>query len=272
MTLDELRLLEAAGPAPVVVDVRWYLDGRDGRTAYEAGHVPGARFIDLDRVLSSPPTAVAGRHPLPPAETFAAGLAEAGIGDDDPVVAYDDLGGMVAGRLVWMLRIIGAPAALLDGGVQTYDDELVVGPGPATPLPARRRVVPWPAGAVASADEVARHVAGGGVVADSRAGERYRGETEPVDARAGHVPGAINLPFADNLVDGRFLPRGELAERFRSAGVDGDTIFYCGSGVSACHNVLAAEAAGLGRPRLYVGSWSQWSADDGRPVAVGDRP
>lgn len=247
-------------------DVRYYLDGRSGPAAFEAGHLPGAVFIDMDSVLASPAGPIVGRHPMPSPEVFAKGMGEAGIGTDVTVVVYDDLGGMVAGRLVWMLRIIGQAAALLDGGFTKWGGEVETGPAPSTPV--NRTALPWPVAAIASADEVAVAAADGGVVVDSRAGERYRGETEPVDPRAGHVPGAINLPFSDNLDDGRFLSIDALRQRFTDAGVDSDSIIYCGSGVSACHNLLAVEAAGLGLPRLYVGSWSGWSSDQERPAAT----
>jgi thiosulfate/3-mercaptopyruvate sulfurtransferase len=258
-------------PGLVVADVRWYLDGRSGPDAYRQNHIAGAVFVDLDTVLTAHgQPATEGRHPMPEPEVFAAGLGALGIGPDTPVVAYDDLGGMVAGRLVWMLRILGSPAAVLDGGLATWPGAVESGDGP-TPTPVVHPTRPWPAEAMATAGEVAAHIAAGGVVADSRAGERYRGETEPVDPQAGHVPGAVNLPFAANMgPDGRFRPAAELAARFRQAGVDESAIFYCGSGVSACHNVLATEAAGQGRPRLFVGSWSAWSNDPDRAIATGD--
>jgi thiosulfate/3-mercaptopyruvate sulfurtransferase len=173
----------------------------------------------------------------------------------------------VAGRLVWMLRIIGQPAALLDGGFTSWTGDIETGRG-ARPIPVSRSVVEWPTDAMASADEVAAAIEAGVVVADGRAGDRYRGEIEPIDAKAGHVPGAISLPFSVNLDQGRFRPVDELRRRFDEAGIDGDGIVYCGSGVSACNNLLAIEAAGLGRPRLYVGSWSGWSSDPDRPVAT----
>ena len=258
-----------------MADVRSYLDGRDGREAYLAAHLPGAVFVDLDQVLAAPASAADGRHPMPTPETFASGLAAAGIGLDDPVVAYDDLGGMIAGRLVWMLRIIGAPAALLDGGLTAWSGPTET--GEVTRPPVERPAIPWPAEAMVSIVDVEAQIAAGGLVVDSRAPERYRGETEPIDPRAGHIPGAVNAPFAGNLDpspdgDGRFRPRSELRERFTALGADGDTVFYCGSGVSACNNVLAMEAAGFDRPKVYVGSWSQWSNDPDRPAATGDQP
>lgn len=254
----------------VVCDVRWYLDGRSGRAAYETGHLPGARFLDLEDVLAGPASATGGRHPLPSPEHFARGLGALGVGHDDVVIAYDDAGGMVAGRLVWMLRVLGEEAAVLDGGLDAW-------PGTRStdvpsPPPASRRPVPWPDDALATADDVARHLHSGGVVLDARAPERYRGDTEPIDPRAGHIPGARNAPFGENLVAGRFASPDQLHERFASLGADGDAIVYCGSGVSACHDVLAMEQAGLGRPRLFVGSWSAWSADPERPAATGPHP
>lgn len=264
--------LAAGDPRLRVVDVRWYLDGRSGRAAYEAGHIDGAMFVDLDEVLAAPATAADGRHPLPPPEVFAGGLSAAGIADHDITIAYDDLGGMVAGRLVWMLRILGLPGAVLDGGLPAWAGPLAEGPG-ATPRPTTRNVRTWPPDAMATADEVAATVAAGGLVVDARAPERYRGDTEPVDPRAGHIPGAVNLPFAANLDDdGRFRPLDELATTYGEAGIDADTILYCGSGVSACHHAVAVEAATGTRPRLYVGSWSQWSSDLDRPAATGPEP
>lgn len=252
-----------------VADVRSYLDGRSGHDAYVRGHIPGAVFVDLDEVLAAPASAKAGRHPLPEPDVFARGLAAVGIGNTDPVVAYDDLGGMTAGRLVWMLRIIGAPAALLDGGLPAWSGALQE--GDEVPQATERSTVPWPNEELADADDVAAAAATAGVVVDARAAERFRGDVEPLDPRAGHVPGAVNLPFAANLdSEQRFRPPSELGRRFIDAGVGGDAIMYCGSGVSACHNVLAMEACGLERPRLYVGSWSQWSSDDERPAATGE--
>ncbi len=250
----------------VICDVRAYLDGRSGEEAYERDHLPGALFIDLDTVLTSPPGPVLGRHPLPDPAEFAAGLSDAGIGHDTPVVAYDDAGGMIAGRLVWMLRILGQPAALLDGGIDGWSGELTSTVASVQPVEnAARR---WPKHAIADADDVEAAVTAGRVVVDSRAAPRYRGEHEPIDPKAGHVPGAINLPFTDNLVDGNFVSTAKIADRFTQAGVDENAIFYCGSGVSACNNILAAEAAGLGVGRLYVGSWSGWSSDDSRAIST----
>ena len=258
----------------VLCDVRWYLDGRSGRVAYDAGHLPGAVFVDLDRWLAAPPTRAGGRHPLPDPAVFSQGMRALGVDDHDVVVAYADAGGAHAARLVWLLRTCGRAAALLDGGIRSWPFPL----SRVTPVvtPGTLHIAEWPATAIADAAEVAAATAAGRAVIDARAAERYRGEIEPVDARAGHVPGAVNLPYDGNLErrSGHFLDPARLAERYRAAGVGGDApaIVYCGSGVTACHALLAIERAGLPPGRLYAGSWSQWSADPARPVATGPEP
>lgn len=271
--------LRAHRGSVVVCDVRWYLDGRSGRAAYQAGHVPGAVFVDLDRHLAAPPSVAAGRHPLPDPAAFAAAMDELGIADGDTVVAYDDTGGSVAARLVWMLRAAGERAAVLDGGMAAWDGPLEHGRGPE-PVAAgggRFTVRPWPHHHVAGPDDVLAAVTAGAAVIDARAPERYRGEAEPVDARPGHVPGATNVPWADNLdpATGRLRSRGALRARYGAAGVrepapERPPIVYCGSGVTSCLDALALEVAGLGPVRVYVGSWSQWAADPGRPVETGE--
>jgi thiosulfate/3-mercaptopyruvate sulfurtransferase len=260
--------LRAHGDRVVLTDVRWYLDGRSGRAAYESGHLPGAVFVDLDRVLAGPASPAAGRHPLPDSGTFAAGLAELGIGDDDTVIAYDDVGGTVAARLVWLLRITGHEAALLDGGLPAYDGELDRTNARRPPAVFTPR--PWPADRIADIDET---LTGAAVLLDARDRARFRGEVEPVDPRPGHIPGACSLPARENVdAAQRFLPVPELRERFAAVGVSDGTrvIAYCGSGVTACHTLLAMEHAGLGAGRLYPGSWSQYSSDPRRPADVGD--
>jgi thiosulfate/3-mercaptopyruvate sulfurtransferase len=258
----------AQGDRVVLADVRWYLDGRSGRAAYEAGHLPGAVFVDLDRVLAGPPSPAAGRHPLPDPETFAAGLAELGIGDRDTVIAYDDAGGTIAARLVWLLRVTGHDAALLDGGLAGYRGELertVPRRAPAAFTPR-----PWPADRLADLDDAA---GGSAVLLDARDRARFRGEVEPVDPRPGHIPGARSLPCREHVdANQRFRPVAELRERFAAVGVSEGTpvISYCGSGVTACHTLLALEHAGLGAGRLYPGSWSQYCSDPNRPAALGD--
>jgi thiosulfate/3-mercaptopyruvate sulfurtransferase len=250
----------------VLADCRWYADGRSGRDAYAAGHLPGAVFVDLDRWLAGKPGPAAGRHPLPDPEVFAEGMAELGIGDGDRVVAYDDDGGVIAARLAWLLRATRHEAALLDGGITGYDGPLEREPAvrPRATFTPR----PWPAERLATIDEAADPA---GVVLDARAPQRFRGDVEPVDPRAGHIPGARNLPARDNVDEhGRLLPPEQLRRRFAAVGVGEATpvISYCGSGVTACANLLALEHAGLGPGRLYAGSWSQYSATD-RPAATG---
>lgn len=249
----------------VLVDVRWHLDGRSGRAAYETAHLPGAVFLELGEVLSAAPSESEGRHPLPDPERFASGLGRLGIGADTTVVGYDDAGGAIAARLVWMLRALGQPAALLDGGLAAWPGRLQTGPSPAREarsVPPR----PFPDHLLATIDEVGGADA---VLIDARDGARFAGGPDPVDPRSGHIPGARSLPAAGNLdAEGRMRPPAELRRRFAQAGVDGrrPVISYCGSGVSACHNLLALERAGLPPGRLYPGSWSQWSRDPQRPV------
>ena len=252
----------------VVADVRWYLDGRSGRAAYEEGHIAGAVFVDLDSRLSRPASPAAGRHPLPDPAHFAAGMAELGIGDDDVVVAYDDAGGVNAARLVWLLRVTGHRAALLDGGLAAWPEPLAT--EPVARAAAHFTAREWPADRLAGIDEVARGVA---VVLDARDRNRFDGSFEPVDPRPGHIPGARSMPAREHLdPDGRFLDPGALRARLAEVGADGDAdvICSCGSGVTACHTLLVLEAAGLPAGRLYPGSYSQWS-NSTRPVVTGSR-
>ncbi len=224
------------GRPVVLADVRWYLDGRSGLDAYRSGHVPGAVWVDLDRWLSEHRSPTDGRHPLPTPETFAEGT--------------------------------GHDAAVLDGGLAAWSGPLATG-DEAAAGPAPFSAVPWPAEHfLDTADVLAAQGRDDVVIIDARAGERYRGETEPIDPRAGHVPGALSVPLTGNLGDdGRYLPAAALAERYAPfAGKD--VIAYCGSGVSACHDLLALEATGrIGK--LYVGSWSAWSSTPELPAATG---
>lgn len=254
----------------VPLDVRWTLAGGTDRAGFEAGHLPGARFVDFDDVCAGPGPDTDGRHPLASPERFAEGLGRAGVPEDATVVVYDDGALLAAARLVWMLRTIGQDAALLDGGLAAWPGPLEIGDRHVDPV--HRRAVPWPADATADADTVAAvALADNHLVIDSRAIDRYLGAPHPLDARPGHVPGATSLPYADNLgADGRFLDALELRLRFRAAGADDQSIYYCGSGVSACINALAAEHAGIGRGRLYVASWSGWTADPDRPATTVD--
>ena len=255
-----------------VVDVRWYLGQPDaGRDAYRSGHLPGAIFLDLETDLSAPTGP--GRHPLPQPEAFARRLGDIGIGDDDLVVAYDDVGGWVAARLWWMLDVLGhRNVAVLDGGLPGW---VSAGYELSTEVPH------WPPATLSLRGSWARTIdrdqllarLGSVLLLDARAGPRYRGETEPVDPVAGHIPTAVNHPTAENLgPDERFLPARTLVERFEALGaVDRVVVTSCGSGVSACHHALAMRVAGLPDPILYPGSWSDWSRA-GFPVGVGPDP
>jgi len=258
----------------VVVDVRWYLDGRDGEAAFEHGHIPGARWIDLDHQLSAVDRpATEGRHPFPTPDAFADAMASLGVGDDTWVISYDDTGGSTAARLVVMLRMIGHRASLLDGGLTAWvADGRPIETGSSTaPERATFTPVPWPAERFVTSDDAGAAAASGVAVLDARAAERFTGDVALVDKRVGHIPGARNAPWAAVLADDeRLLSRERLREHFAQVHADhGDVITYCGSGVSSCLNVVAMEHAGLRPPRLYVGSWSGWSADPDRPAELG---
>ena len=262
-----------ADPDWAIVDCRHRLTDPDhGESAYREAHVPGAVFAHADRVLSSEPVTDRGRHPLPDPDTLRFRFGALGIDSSTQVVAYDDAGGAIAGRLWWMLHYMGhRKAAVLDGGWPAW-----IVAGGATRGGEETRPVRTFAGEprrewLVTIDRVsaARRLV------DSREPARYRGETEPIDRVAGHIPGARSHHFALNLGEqGRFLDPATVRERLERTldGVPaGDTVFYCGSGVSACHNLLALAHAGLPAAKLYVGSWSEWSSDPDRPVATGDK-
>ncbi|WP_203434279.1 sulfurtransferase [Jiangella asiatica] len=268
--VDELRRRLATGERTVLLDVRWKLGDPDGRRHYLAGHLPGAVYVDLETELAAPPTATDGRHPLPGLATLRAAARRWGVRDGDLVVAYDDLGGMSAARAWWLLRWAGVDGArLLDGGLSAWTSaggQLETGDVTPAPGDVELRAAALPTVGI---DDVAE-LAADGVLLDARAAERYRGEVEPVDPRAGHIPGARSAPTTDNLnADGRFRDAGELRARFASLGVDGEhpVGVYCGSGVTAAHEVAALAVAGIDAA-LYPGSWSQWSADPDRPAVT----
>ncbi len=243
--------------------------GPDAIDAFAAGHLPGARLMVRDEVTSAPMGPGDGRHPLPDPAAFAAALGAHGLSAQDTVLAYDREHGASAARLVYLLRILGQPAAVLDGGIDGWEEPLETGPPPAVePVDVPER--PWPREMLVSADDVAAHLQQGGRVLDARSRERFEGLTEPLDPVAGHIPGAMSAPFAENLDrHGLFRAPPKLHATYTAMGVDPETIVYCGSGVTACHDLLAIEHAGLGLPRLYVGSWSQWCRDPERPVGTG---
>jgi thiosulfate/3-mercaptopyruvate sulfurtransferase len=251
-----------------VIDFRWYLMGGKGRDAYEKGHIPGAVFVDLESVTGSEG---GGRHPLPTAKQFETEMQKAGVDSNTRVVAYDDAGGSIASRLWFLLRLFGhGSQAVLDGGLTGWGspletDETAVARGDfRTSEPDRSRILDF---------EDVRKLAGVPLI-DARAGERYRGEKEPIDPKAGHIPGAKSAPWAENLgPDGRFKSPEELRKRFADLGIDDEegAVAYCGSGVNATHDLLAMELAGIKNGRLYAGSWSDWSSRDA-PIATGPNP
>ncbi|MEU1984059.1 sulfurtransferase [Nocardia sp. NPDC019395] len=262
----------------VIVDARWYWD-RPGADAYRRGHIPGAVFVDLDADLTGEIGERTGRQPFPEPERFARAMSVAGIDGRSRVVAYDDAAGVIAARLVWMLRILDVPAAVLSGGISTYRGELTtdVTRREAADFPAR----PWPEGALRSTSDVATRTTG--TLVDARPANRYRGEEPEVDSalgkvpeadpRRGHIPGAINVPCRDNLrSDGTISSPERLRDTFEAVGIkDASTVIsYCGAGVTACHNLLAMEHAGLGKGILYPGSWSAWSRTPELPAETGD--
>lgn len=263
----------AGSRPPVLLDVRWQLGGPDQRPAYDAGHLPGAVYVDLDRELAGP-AGSGGRHPLPDTEAFGAVMRRAGVSADVPVVVYDGGQGWAAARAWWLLRWTGHPdVRVLDGGLAAWTARGgATSADRVTPVQGDFKPTPGPAGLL-DADGAAGR-ARAGLLLDARAGERYRGEVEPIDPVGGHIPGAVSAPTTENVLpDGRFRPAEELRARFGALGASEGTAVgvYCGSGVSGAHEVLALAVAGIPAD-LYAGSWSEWSADPERPVATGPDP
>jgi thiosulfate/3-mercaptopyruvate sulfurtransferase len=287
--VESLRALVGA-PALAVFDCRFDLGAPDaGRQAYLRGHIPGARYLDLNRDLSAPISAASGRHPLPDPEALAALFCGMGVSPGTQTIVYDESNGSFAARAWWLLRWLGHPkVAVLDGGMSAW---LRAGGATESGEPPQASAGRSAAGAPAAGSPAASGVRANGRAAlvaeeliaaledprtlliDARAPERYSGAVEPIDPVAGHIPGAVNHPFSSNLQsDGRFLPAQELKRRWRDRLGDtspAEVIVMCGSGVTACHNLLALERAGLPGARLYAGSWSEWIRDPRRPVARG---
>ena len=273
-TVEQLAQQLASAAPPALLDVRWALGDPHGREHYLAGHIPGAVFVDLERELSAPPSSEGGRHPLPAAADLQAAARRWGVRAGGAVVVYDDLGGQAAGRAWWLLRWAGlGDVTLLDGGLGAWTasaralatGETVVAAGDVELSADQMPVLD-----VGAAAALARE----GLLLDARAAERYRGELEPVDPRAGHIPGARSAPTGENIdAEGRFLDAAALRERFEALGAGGGVAIgvYCGSGVSAAHEIAALALAGY-EAALFPGSWSAWSADPARPAAVGAQP
>jgi thiosulfate/3-mercaptopyruvate sulfurtransferase len=274
ITVAELAAALGQAPRPAILDVRWRLGGPPGADSYAAGHIPGAVFADLDRDLAGPPGGPRGRHPLPGAAGFQAAMRQAGISPGQPVIVYDDADSTAAARAWWTLRYFGHDGTrVLDGGYRAWTaGGQPVTAAPAAPEPGTFTAVPGGMPLLDAAGAV--RLARSGLLLDARAGERYRGEQEPADPVAGHIPGAVSAPTAANVgADGTFLAAAELRARFTGLGAGGpaEVGAYCGSGVTAAHEVLALELAGI-PAALYADSWSGWITDPGRPVAVGPGP
>jgi len=278
ITAEDLAAEQAAGEGGRlrVLDVRWRLDRPDGRPDYLAGHIPGAVYVDLDTQLARHGAPREGRHPLPPVQQLQEDARAWGIDDGDTVVVYDDLKNLSAARAWWLLRYAGVrDVRLLDGGLAAWKaGGLPMETGEPAPPEPGSVTLHYGSLPVLTIDEAAAFPRGG-VLLDARARERYRGEVEPIDPRAGHIPGAVSAPTTENVdADGRFLPPERLRARFAALGVEPGVgvAAYCGSGVTAAHEVVALALAGFDAA-LFPGSWSQWSNDPERPVAVGvDRP
>lgn len=281
--------LDGTDPAPdppVLVDVRWALaapgERYDGLAHYRTGHLPGAVFADLESELSATPSLAEGRHPLPGTAQLQAAARRWGVGTDSRVVVYDASGGLAAARAWWLLRYFGLrDVRLLDGGLSAWKRAgLPLEMHDVEPSPADVVLRPGHLPTLTASDAAALASSDDGVLLDARAGERYRGEVEPIDPRAGHIPGARSAPTAENLTaEGTFRPAAELRERFAALGVTGGRPsgapprvgVYCGSGVTAAHEAVALATLGI-EAALYPGSWSQWSSDPSRPVATGAAP
>lgn len=272
--VTELSQRLAAGKRTVLLDVRWVLGDPHGHAHFRQGHIPGAVYVDLPTELADPAEPARGRHPLPPTRTFQEHARAWGIRDGDTVVAYDDAGSTAAARVWWMLRNAGLRSVyLLDGGLRAWREAgLPLAQDEQEPTPGDVVLGQGHMGAVTMAE--AAEWPEEGILLDARAGERYRGELEPIDPRAGHIPGAVSAPTSENLTpEGKFLPPGTLRGRFERLGLrpESKVAVYCGSGVTAAHQIAALEIAGF-QAALYPGSFSQWSNHPANPVATGPGP
>lgn len=260
----------------LIFDCRFQLDKPEwGQTAFQESHIPGAQFLDLDKDLSSPvQPGVTGRHPLPQPQTLVSCLREKGVNESSVVVVYDDGPGYFAARAWWLLRWLGhVNVKVLDGGFKAWQAEGgEIASGSAERQAAGNFQARVESGMVVTVDEVMTSLNTSSLtLIDARAPARFRGEVEPIDPVAGHIPGAVCLPCNENVdQQGRFLTSAALAERIGALGQAADRVCYCGSGVTACHNILSAAVAGLPLPRLYAGSWSEWITESDRPIATGD--
>ena len=284
ISAQELAELLRSDQPPLTADVRWNLGGPPGKPDFEAGHIPGAVWVDLETQLAGPP-GVGGRHPLPTVAIFEDAMRSIGVCQDSLVVAYDAANSQAAARLWWLLTDAGhGDVKVLDGGFAAWraaglpterseQSNTVSGPnvraarGDFIAHPGQRPQL--------TATEISARLGrpDAPTLIDVRTSERYAGENEPLDPVAGHIPGAINLPWAVNVhADGRFRPPAEIARRYAEAGGNRDAVLYCGSGITATHSLLALESAGLGAAALYPGSWSDWITDPSRPIATGTAP
>jgi thiosulfate/3-mercaptopyruvate sulfurtransferase len=274
--ISAAQLIDCLGKAGVVVfDTRFSLaDTGYGERVYSEGHIPGAFYLHLDRDLSGPITPSSGRHPLPPIENFVEVMRGHGVSTDSQVIAYDDASGMFAARCWWLLKWMGHErVAVLDGGMQAWLRQGGARETAIPPLPRRGDFIQRMREAMlVEVDELQRGLSERTMLlCDARAPERYRGDVEPIDKVGGHVPGAINLPFAQNLdAQGCFRDPAALAALHSHPASAGTVVHMCGSGVTACHNVLATAVSGQPLPALYAGSWSEWITDPNRPVARGE--
>ncbi|MEN0022438.1 MAG: sulfurtransferase [Microbacterium sp.] len=273
VSVAELNELQASGAPVRVIDVRWRLDRPDGRADYLSGHIPGAVYVPLDTELSSHGEPADGRHPLPTTEQLQDAARRWGVHDGDVVVAYDDAKGVAAARAWWLLRQAGVDVRVLEGGIRGWRD---AGHDVTTDdvTPEAGDVTLAEIGASAITIDEAAALPASGVLLDVRAGERYRGEVEPLDPQAGHIPGAVNLPTVLHFDSaGRILDHDTVRATFAAVGVTPGTAVaaYCGSGITAAHTALVLDEVGI-EAKVFPGSWSQWSNTPGRPVAVGDQP